>query len=308
MTNNVTSLKKHLLEKGKSHTWRQLAEMFHIMDDLTNTRKNNKKKSDYVRRLYETLNRQTVNVKPTVTTKNDTLMDEFKSFMKTKYSAQNITPYLNGDPNNILVIGDSHIPYNHPKYLEFCMMLQKKWNCGKIIHIGDILDFNSTTFHTPHPDGLSPYYELEISKLEIEKWHKAFPEMVVTLGNHDRRVSRKLFDGQISSHWQLSLKEVLNVNWEFVTDYEYNNIYFCHGEGASARVTALQKQMSTVQGHRHSESYIDFPAKGLFAVQTPIGVDRKQLAFEYCKTDPKEWLIGATVILNSQTPIIERLV
>ena len=200
-----------------------------------------------------------------------------------------------------------HIPYQHPDYLDFCISLQKKWNCGTIIHIGDILDFQSTTYHTPHPDGLSPYYELEIAKLEIENWNKAFPVMTVLMGNHDRRISRKLFDSQISAQWQFSLNEVLNVKWDFKTDHEFNGIYFCHGEGASARVTALQKQMSSVQGHRHSESYIDFPAKNLFAVQTAIGIDRKALAFEYAKVDPKEWLIGATVILNSKTPIIEKM-
>lgn len=304
--NDIKNLTEHLKTKGKTHTWRELAEMYNIYDELTNSRRDNKRKSDYVRRLFESINRKQNN-KSELTNVNTNLIDEFKSFIKTKHNTKNITPYLNGNPNNILVIGDTHMPYHNANYLEFCMMLQKKWDCGKIIHIGDVLDFQSTTFHTPSPDGLSPYYELELAKLEVARWAKAFPEMVVTLGNHDRRISRKLFDSQISSQWQISMKDVLNVNWDFRTDYEYNNIYFCHGEGASARITALQKQMSSVQGHRHSESYIDYPAKGLFAVQTPLGVDRKQLAFEYCKTDPKEWLIGATVILDSQTPIIERM-
>lgn len=292
---------KHLTEKGKTHNWRELADMYNIMSDLPDTYQNRKKKCDYVRRLY-------AKIKPVVQVdSNKSLIEEFKSFIKYSKPVKEYTPHINGDPSNILVIGDTHIPYHNPKYLDFCVSLQKKWNCGTIIHIGDILDFQSTTYHTPHPDGLSPYYELEISKLEIENWKKAFPNMTVIMGNHDRRISRKLFDSQISSQWQFSLKEVLNVNWDFKIDYEYNGIYFCHGEGTTARVTALQKQMPVVQGHRHSESYIDFPAKNLFAVQCPIGIDRKTIAFEYAKTDTKEWLTGATVILNSKTPIIERL-
>lgn len=307
MSNNVNKLTNYLLEKGKTHSWAELADMFEIMKDLPKTIKNRKKKCDYVRRLYSKVTKPAIYSTESSTRLETNLIDEFKKFIQQKQTDENIEPYLTGNPNNILVIGDTHIPYNHPKYLSFCLMLQKKWNCGKVIHIGDILDFNSTSFHTNNPNSLSPYFEFEIAKLEIQKWNRAFPEMVVIMGNHDRRISRKMFDAQISEQWQVSLNSVLNVNWTFVPDYEYNNIYFCHGEGATARITALQKQMSAIQGHRHSETYIDFPAKNLFSVQLPCGVDRQQLAFEYMKADPKEWMLGACVILDSKTPIIERL-
>lgn len=294
---NVQTLTEYLLANGKTHSWRELAEKFEIYSDLPVNRKTNKKKADFVRRLYDKLQPP-----PGVSD----LLEEFKSFVKSKNITSGIEPYV-GNPNNIIVLGDTHIPYNHPEYFEFARHIQRKWNCGKVIHIGDVLDFHATTYHQPHPDALSPYYEMELAKLEIEKWKAAFPEMVVTTGNHDRRVSRKMYDSQISSQWQKSIADVLEVNWQFVNDYVYNDIYFCHGEGVTARVTALQKQMSAVQGHRHSESYIDFPAKGLFAVQTPIGVNRNSLAFNYGRMDPREWLIGVTVILDSKTPVIERL-
>lgn len=295
---NQKDLVNHLLKNGKTHSWRQLADMYNVMSDLPVTPRNNKKKCDYVRRLYSKL---------MINNKSTSLIDEFKLFVSKSRPQLNVKPFTSGNPDNILVIGDTHIPYHHPEYLQFCLDIQRKWNCGKVIHIGDLLDFNSTSFHPVNPNSLSPYFEMEIAKLEIENWKKAFPDMVVLMGNHDRRISRKLFDSQISSHWQISLKDVLNVNWEFLPDYEYNGIYFCHGEGTTARITCLQKQQPVVQGHRHGESYIDFPARNLFAIQVPIGIDRKQLAFEYAKADTKEWMIGATVILNSKTPIIERL-
>jgi hypothetical protein len=99
----------------------------------------------------------------------------------------------------------------------------------------------------------------------------------------------------------------LDISWEILPEYVYNDIFFVHGEGAPAETTSLQKQMSTVSGHRHSQTYIMYPAKNLFAVQTPNLIDRKQLAFEYAKVDPKEWTSGCTVILGSKQPIIERL-
>lgn len=294
---------QHFNQHGKLNTWYELAVMFNILPEG-----NRKQRADKVRKFYNRVYLKTTQeVKPVPTKKVDPLLEEFRSFLKSKNQNLRYTPYTSGNPCNILVIGDTHIPHQHPNYLEFLIELQKKWNCGKVIHIGDIVDFSSTTFHDVNPEMPSPAYEFEYAKAEIAKWYKVFPDLVITIGNHDRRVARKMNGNQIHGIWQRSFNDVFDTKWEFVPDYIYNNLYFCHGEGATARLTALQKQMSTVQGHRHSETYIDFPAKNLFAIQVPIGVNRESLAFEYAKVDPKEWTLGACIILNNTTPIIERL-
>lgn len=315
----MDKLYNHLLKKGKTDSWLNLAKQFNILPNGSN-----KQKSDFVRRFYNrnvlknkyepikfnvTLPKEAFNNKEVLYPKieSNTLLYEFKEFLKTKKENQiEIEPFTEGDLNNILVIGDLHIPFNHSQYLSFCINLQKKWNCGKVIFIGDILDFHASSFHESDMALPSAEYELEISKIEISKWYKAFPEAVILIGNHDRMVTRKLFNSQISAHWQKSFNEVLEVpNWKFLNEYEYNNIYFCHGEGPEAAKTCLYKQMNTVQGHQHSKCYVQYPAENIFAVQCPIGVNRKEQAFNYAKTDTKPWQIGATVILNSKTPIIE---
>ena len=97
---NVQSLTEYLLANGKTHSWRELAEKFQIYSDLPVNRITNKKKADFVRRLYDKL-------QPPPGVSN--LIEEFKSFVKTKNITANIQPYQ-GDPDNILVLGDSHIP------------------------------------------------------------------------------------------------------------------------------------------------------------------------------------------------------
>lgn len=293
-------LVQHFNQHGKSHTWYELAVMYNVLPEG-----NRKQRADKVRKFYNRvyLKSQTKTATPIKTV--DPLLEEFRTFLKSKNTIQYKS--YEGNPDNILVIGDTHIPHQHPHYLDFLVGLQRKWNCGKVIHIGDIVDFTSTTFHDVNPELPSPAYEFEYAKAEIAKWKQAFPNLVVTIGNHDRRVTRKMVGNQIQRMWQKSFNDVFETDWTFVPEYYYNGIYFCHGEGATARLTALQKQASTVQGHRHSETYIDYPAKGLFAVQCPLGVNRESLAFEYAKVDPKEWTLGATIILNNSTPIIERL-
>lgn len=49
---------------------------------------------------------------------------------KTKH-LQKLEPYTQGNPNNILIIGDLHAPFNLPNYLEFCLEQQKSLNVGQ---------------------------------------------------------------------------------------------------------------------------------------------------------------------------------
>ena len=53
---------------------------------------------------------------------------------------EKLQPYNLGNPNNILIIGDLHAPFNLPNYLEFCLEQQKKFKCGTVVFIGDVID------------------------------------------------------------------------------------------------------------------------------------------------------------------------
>ena len=44
------------------------------------------------------------------------------------------------DNQNILVIGDLHSPFIRKGYLEHCQKIYDKYNCNKVIFIGDIVD------------------------------------------------------------------------------------------------------------------------------------------------------------------------
>ena len=48
---------------------------------------------------------------------------------------------------NVLVIGDTHIPFEHPGYLDFCKAVEKEFSCNKVVHVGDLIDNHSINFH-----------------------------------------------------------------------------------------------------------------------------------------------------------------
>ena len=85
---------------------------------------------------------------------SDFLFNEFltwKTVKKTKTvvsQEKNLSkPYLKGNPNNVLVIGDTHELFSLEGYLEFCREKQEEYNCGEVVFIGDIVDNHFYSFH-----------------------------------------------------------------------------------------------------------------------------------------------------------------
>src|SRR3990167_4579601 len=92
---------------------------------------------------------------------------------------------------NVLVIADTHIPFEKKGYLDFCRRIHKAYKCVRIIHIGDLVDNNAISYHEQDPDGWSPEDEMKESDKHLEEWFKAFPQVSLCLGNHDRLPDRK---------------------------------------------------------------------------------------------------------------------
>ena len=215
-----------------------------------------------------------------------------------------LLPYKFGDPNNVLIIGDIHAPFNLKNYLLFCRKQQEKFKCGRVIFIGDLVDNHFSSYHESDPDGLSAGDELDLAINEIQKYYKVFPEADVIIGNHDRLVYRKAFSGGVSKRWIKEYKEVLGTpNWNFVENVELFDININHGEGGTARAKMKKELQSQIQGHLHSDFYVEYIVGKnfrIFGMQVGCGVDHKSYAMEYGKNFKKP-AIGCGVLLNKGT-------
>lgn len=209
--------------------------------------------------------------------------------------------------NRILVIGDLHEPFCKEGYLEFCKEQYKKYKCNKVILIGDEIDYHAASFHISDPDGMSSGDEFKKALVNISKWYKAFPEATVIIGNHTRMIMRKAQAGGIPSKWIKTYNDALSVpNWNFVIEYELDNIMFFHGEGATARTKAKTECKSVIQGHRHSESYVEYINDSIFGAQVGCGVDRESYAMSYGIAGKKP-IISCMVVLNG-TPLLLKMI
>lgn len=225
-------------------------------------------------------------------------------FKKIEKKKLGLLPYENGDANNILVIGDLHTPFTLPQYLKFCYDQQKKYKCGTVIFIGDIIDNHFSSYHETDPDGYGAGEELDRAIDIISDWYYTFPKATVIIGNHDRMVHRKAFTSGVSKKWIREYKDVLGTNnWDFVETLEIFGINVNHGEGGTARNRIKSELQSQVQGHLHTQLYCDFLVGAnyiVFGMQVGCGVDVKSYAMAYGRHYKKP-AIGCGVILNKGT-------
>ena len=213
--------------------------------------------------------------------------------------------YLRNKERRILVIGDLHCPFEMEGYFEYCLETYDRHACNQVIFIGDLIDSHATSRHETDPDGLSAKTELDIAIEDLQKWRDAFPVADVIIGNHDRVVMRRAFSSSIPSIWIKSFNEVLGTSWNWTERIEYDGVQYVHGEGGTARTKAKNDLQSTVQGHIHTQAYVEWMVGNkakLFGMQVGCGLDRETYAAAYAKHYKKQ-AIGCGVVIGGHTAI-----
>jgi metallophosphoesterase superfamily enzyme len=208
--------------------------------------------------------------------------------------------------SRVLIIGDIHEPFTIDGYLEFCIEQYKKWNCNRVVFIGDVIDCHYSSFHQQDPDGMSAGDELNFAIKKLAKWYEAFPVAEIIIGNHDRIVNRKAFSAGLSAKWIRDYSEVLETpNWKFVPYQVIDDVLYIHGEGGTAITRAKNEFRSVVAGHSHTQLYVQWhctPTKNVFGMQVGCGVDIKSYAMAYAQ-HYKIPALACGVVIDGTTPI-----
>lgn len=208
--------------------------------------------------------------------------------------------------SRVLVIGDLHEPFCLDGYLDFCLETYYKYNCNRVLFIGDVIDQHYSSYHETDPDGMGGGQELDLAIKKIKRWYDVFPKADITIGNHDRIIMRKAFSSAIPKKWLKEYKDVLETpNWNFVDRVVIDGVQYVHGEGGTARTKCRADMMSTVQGHLHSqcysETYVGQNFK-IFGMQVGCGIDHDSYAMAYAKRGKKP-AIGCGVVIGGHTAI-----
>ncbi len=214
--------------------------------------------------------------------------------------------------SRVLAIGDIHLPWDRPKYLQFCKDLYEEWDCNEVIFLGDIVDWHSISFHDKQPECPAPLDEYEKTKQAVKKYYDAFPNARVCIGNHDERIIRLANSVSIPEQFIKSYNEIWDTPlWQWRHDWIIDNVYYFHGTGNSGlypACNAVRKMlMSVCMGHNHTASGIKWyanPQQRIFALDVGCGIDDTKMAFAYGRHIKQRSIISAAVILDG-VPYLE---
>jgi predicted phosphodiesterase len=207
--------------------------------------------------------------------------------------------------SNVLIIGDTHLPFEHMHYLEFCKEIQYKCRCKTVVHIGDLVDNHSISYHEHDPNGWSPIGEMEATDKHLEKWYKAFPAVKICRGNHDLLVDRKGKTLGLPKRCFMDYRDIWSLpkTWEDDFEFVIDNVLYKHGTGFSGRdahvKAAERSRMKTIIGHTHSTlggEYIVSSRDCIFAVNAGCGIDARSYAFAYGKDFPRKPVLGCAIV------------
>lgn len=215
---------------------------------------------------------------------------------------------------NVLIIGDTHFPFERKGYLAFTKAIQKKYKCGTILHIGDEVDNHAISQHIADPDGYSSGSEYGRALRSMKQWYKAYPNMHVCIGNHTNRPFRMAREVGLSAKFIKSYESMWDApkGWVWADSWDLFGVHYTHGNGSSGPNAALKRAMnlrkSVVIGHIHTEASIQYNVSSIDAIFGMIvgcGVDDKAYAFHYAKDQPKKSIISCGVVLDGNLPILE---
>jgi len=213
----------------------------------------------------------------------------------------------------VLVVGDTHIPFVRPGYLQFCKDLKKEYRTNVTLHIGDVCDSHAISFHEHNPELPNALDEYKQAYEIVKEWKAAFPKMLVSIGNHCSRITKLASSVNIPSQMLKTHQEIWGTkNWDWQWEFVIDNVRYIHGHASGGGLwpayNSMRKSaMSTVMGHYHSAAGIKWlvnPTSRLFGLDVGSGIDDKQLAFAYNQFNTVRSVISAAVVLEGM-PYLE---
>ena len=211
------------------------------------------------------------------------------------------------------IIGDTHAPYTHPDYLDFCLETFDSWECDTFVHIGDIIDHHSLSFHDSEPVLKGAHGEMLDARDVLKPWYEAFPKLTITGGNHDLIPSRQLKKiGMDAEVWMKPLDQVYQFprGWKIVDTATIDGVLYHHGYTANGvngfRRDAEQRMCRTVTGHAHGNCGISASASEhrlVWGMAVGCGIDNKSMAFAYGKHLLKKPILGCGVVILGEPHI-----
>lgn len=212
-----------------------------------------------------------------------------------------------------LVFSDPHTPFDHPNFPYFLSDTYKRFACGSVACLGDMIDSHAISRHGSEPCALGAYSELDLAKQRIKIYTTLFPECDYLLGNHDLRPEKMAASVGIGSRYLKTIHELLELpdGWICRSDeFIENDVLYLHGINCGGKDGALNKalseRMSVCMGHNHAFGGVKEQANKrdrVFGMNVGCGINPEAYAFAYGRHARNRETLGCGVVFNSEYAI-----
>ena len=217
----------------------------------------------------------------------------------------------------VLVIADTHCPAMHEGYIDFLISIFHKHKCTRVVHIGDLVDWNAISFHEKDPTMPSAADEFVAASRQVRALHRAFPEVDYLIGNHSALPERKAQSVGLPPEVILNFKTLWGLDgWNIhprFTDLVIDNVIYRHGDkekgGQMSALKNAQAQFkSLVMGHLHAQAGINYHANQdgvVFGMNVGCGVDHSHPAMNYGRIYAARPVLGCGVVYSPKLAFFE---
>jgi len=218
---------------------------------------------------------------------------------------------LTTDKKPRLVVSDIHLPFAVDGWLEFIKETHKRFDCNdEIIINGDLWDFHFYSFHTTETDAMNGIDEFDKAKTMTKELAKAFPNVKLTLGNHDNLLVRRIKELGIDKRFTKTLHELFELpsTWIIADDFIIDNVYYkhigCNGGKTGHINSAISNRMSTVSSHLHADGGIGYctspNGETIFGLNSGALCDDDAYAFRYGVNSRFKATLGCGVVISDK--------
>jgi hypothetical protein len=206
-----------------------------------------------------------------------------------------------------------------PGYVDFLNDTKKAFKADKVVHIGDLVNWNSISYHEVDPNTRGPREEYNEALVQVNQLYKAFPKCTWFIGNHDCLPNRKNATAGIPDVVLRGYTDLWEVpKWEVVPRKQsriIDNVLYRHGDKGKGGMYAAVKNakeefFNLVQGHQHQEAGVWFHANErptdygglIFGMNVGCGMDHTRAEMEYGQSFNRKPIISCGIVEDGFYP------
>jgi metallophosphoesterase superfamily enzyme len=201
-------------------------------------------------------------------------------------------------------------------YVSFLKRIADRYAVDRVVHIGDLVDWHSISYHERSPGLSNPSQEFRKARRQVAALSRAFPDADWLIGNHDALTERQATTAGLPLEVLRDYADLWEVDWRVHPRFSKLNIdgaLYAHGDsGPGGKYAAINQAKanfrSTVVGHFHAQAGVSWwanPEFRVFGLSVGTGVDVDLLQFDYGKRFPAKPILGCGVVIGGKQAYFE---